>query len=194
MVGRNLFSIVFDLEEDLELIMEGRSSLFRKFLILFDRLINPLERDQICLTTSPYWIHIGLYPPEFDKKNLMHAIGSTFGGVLIFEISGDLCRLRVNLDVQKPLRRGIFVSSENSCVNYNKSTIFYSSNTTEEAKAVVSSMLGVKSSSNPKKYLGLPYLVGKWKKEAFQNLVDRINSRIDGWSSRLLSQGGKEFL
>ncbi|KAA3480901.1 reverse transcriptase [Gossypium australe] len=66
------------------------------------------------------------------------------------------------------------------CVNYCNSTIFYSSNTTKEAKAVVSSLLGVRSSSNPEKYIGLP------------NMVDRINSRIDGWSNRLLSQGGKE--
>ncbi|KAA3481753.1 reverse transcriptase [Gossypium australe] len=81
-----------------------------------------------------------------------------------------------------------------NCSGSVKSTIFCSSNTTEEAKAVVSSLLGVKSSSNPEKYLGLPNMVGKRKKEAFQNLVDRINSRIDSWSSRLLSQGGKEVL
>ncbi|KAA3460895.1 BEACH domain-containing lvsC [Gossypium australe] len=105
MEGQNLFSIVFDLEEDLESIMEGRPWLFRKFLILFDRLINPVERDQIRLTSSPYWIKIGPCPPEFDKKDMMHAIGSTFGGVLRSEINDDFCRLRVNLDVQKPLRR-----------------------------------------------------------------------------------------
>ncbi|KAA3464777.1 Exo_endo_phos domain-containing protein [Gossypium australe] len=44
----------------------------------------------------------------------MHAIGSTFGGILRSEINDDVCRFRVNLDVQKPLRRGIFVSSENN--------------------------------------------------------------------------------
>ncbi|KAA3470617.1 reverse transcriptase [Gossypium australe] len=130
MVGQNLFLIVFDLEEDLESIMEGRPWLFRKFLILFDRLINPIERDLICLTSSPYWIKIGPCPPEFDKKDLLHAIGSTFGGVLRSEISGDWCRLRVNLDVQKPLRRGIFVSSDNSVKSwipfkFEKLPVFY---------------------------------------------------------------------
>ncbi|KAA3481446.1 reverse transcriptase [Gossypium australe] len=48
-------------------------------------------------------------------------------------------------------------------------------------------------SSSPERYLGLPNMVGRQKKEAFQNLVDRIVMRIDGWSSRLLSQGGKEI-
>ncbi|MFQ6662825.1 hypothetical protein Gotur_030547 [Gossypium turneri] len=48
---------------------------------------------------------------KFDKKDLLHAISATFGGVLRSEISEEFCRLRVNLDVQRPLRRGIFVST-----------------------------------------------------------------------------------
>lgn len=40
----------------------------------------------------------------------MHAIGSTFGGVIKFEIKGEFCRIKVNLDVQKQLRSGVFVS------------------------------------------------------------------------------------
>ncbi|KAA3486788.1 reverse transcriptase [Gossypium australe] len=79
------------------------------------------------------------------------------------------------------------------CVNFGKSTIFYSSNTTEESKATVSTLLGVRCSSSPEKYLGLPNMIGRRKKEAFQNLVDRIASKIDGWSTRFLSQGGKEI-
>ncbi|KAA3482988.1 reverse transcriptase [Gossypium australe] len=79
------------------------------------------------------------------------------------------------------------------CVNFGKSTIFYSSNTTEESKVAVSTLLGVRSSSSPERYLGLPNMVGRRKKEAFQNLVDIIVLKIDGWSTRLLSQGGKEI-
>lgn len=41
----------------------------------------------------------------------MHAIGVTFGGIIRSEITGEFCRLKVNLDVQKPLRQGIFVST-----------------------------------------------------------------------------------
>lgn len=40
----------------------------------------------------------------------MHAIKSTFGGVIPAEIKGEFCRIRVNLNIQKQLRRGIFVS------------------------------------------------------------------------------------
>lgn len=39
----------------------------------------------------------------------MHAMGSTFGGVLISGVKGDYCRIRVMLNVQKSLRQGIFI-------------------------------------------------------------------------------------
>ncbi|KAA3470829.1 reverse transcriptase [Gossypium australe] len=86
-----------------------------------------------------------------------------------------------------------YESCSGQCVNFNKSTIFYSTNTREESKDLVSTLLGVRSSSSPEKYLGLPSIVGRRKKEAFSNLVDSIAVRIDAWSTRLLSQGGKEI-
>ncbi|MBA0701079.1 hypothetical protein Goari_027451 [Gossypium aridum] len=112
-VSQNLFLIVFELEEDLETIMEGRPWLFCKSLILFNRLSQEVERDQISINSSPFWIKIDSHLPDFDKKDLMHAIGVTFGGVIRSKISDTCCRLRINLDVRKPLRRGIFVSSLN---------------------------------------------------------------------------------
>lgn len=30
---------------------------------------------------------------------MMHAMGSTFGGILQFEEKGEFCKIRVNLDV-----------------------------------------------------------------------------------------------
>ncbi|PPR96290.1 hypothetical protein GOBAR_AA24384 [Gossypium barbadense] len=95
--------------------MEGQPWLFRKILVLFDQLTTSMERSQIQLNSSPYWIKIGPCLPEFDKKDLMHAIGATFGGILRSEINGEFCRLKVQLDMLKPLRRGIFVSTENQC-------------------------------------------------------------------------------
>ncbi|MBA0873647.1 hypothetical protein Goshw_005141 [Gossypium schwendimanii] len=80
MVEQNLFLIVFDLEEELETIMKGRPCHFRKSIILFDRLIQAVERDQIRLNSSPFWIKIDSYLLEFNKKDLLHVIGVTFGG------------------------------------------------------------------------------------------------------------------
>ncbi|KAA3487352.1 reverse transcriptase [Gossypium australe] len=77
-------------------------------------------------------------------------------------------------------------------VNFDKSTVLFSSNTREDEKGIVTRILGVRSSNDPKCYLGLPNMVGKRKKEAFQNLKDRFRQIIDNWSIRHLSQGGKE--
>ncbi|MBA0728204.1 hypothetical protein Golax_001125, partial [Gossypium laxum] len=85
--------------------MEGRTWLFRKSLILFDKLTQSLEISQIRLHLSPFWLKISPCLPEFDKKDLLHAIGVTFGGVLRSEICREWCRLKINLNVQKPLRR-----------------------------------------------------------------------------------------
>ncbi|MBA0577298.1 hypothetical protein Golob_025015 [Gossypium lobatum] len=104
-VGQNLFLLEFDLDEDLEAITEGRPWFFRKSVILFDRLTKQIKRAQIRLTSSPFWIKIGSCLPEIDKNDLLHAIGVTFGGVIRSEINGNLCRLKISLDVQKPLRR-----------------------------------------------------------------------------------------
>ncbi|KAA3455435.1 reverse transcriptase [Gossypium australe] len=77
-------------------------------------------------------------------------------------------------------------------VNFEKSNVFFSSNTGFEKKRMVSQMLGVRSSNDPEGYLGLPNMVGRRKKAAFQILKDRLKKRIDNWSTRHLSQGGKE--
>ncbi|MBA0773020.1 hypothetical protein Gotri_008324 [Gossypium trilobum] len=50
-VGQNLFLIVFE-----------------KNLVILDRLTKLMERDQIRLVSSPFWIKIGMCLPEFDKK------------------------------------------------------------------------------------------------------------------------------
>ncbi|PPS01723.1 hypothetical protein GOBAR_AA18948 [Gossypium barbadense] len=113
MVGQNLFQISFEDEDDLEMIMEGRPWLFRKQLIIFDRLKEATKRRNIKLVFSQFWLKIGPCPSECEKKDLMHAIGSTFGGVMRSEIKNDICRLKVQLDVQKPLWRGIFITTGN---------------------------------------------------------------------------------
>ncbi|KAA3472738.1 RNA-directed DNA polymerase [Gossypium australe] len=76
-------------------------------------------------------------------------------------------------------------------VNYDKSTVFYSTNTSEKSRRVVSNILGVRNSNNMERYLGLPNDVGKNKKASFQLLKDGMRQRIENWNVRFLSQEGK---
>lgn len=77
-------------------------------------------------------------------------------------------------------------------VNFDKSKVFFSSNTREEEKRLVTRILGVQSSNDPEHYLGLPNMFSRRKKKAFQNLKDRFKQRIENWSIQHLYQGGKE--
>ncbi|XP_012477492.1 uncharacterized protein LOC105793109 [Gossypium raimondii] len=79
--------------------------------------------------------------------------------------------------------------SSGQCVNFNKSTIFFSTNTTEDKKNEVSAIMGIRTSTNMERYLGLSNVVGRRKKESFQYLKEKIYSRIEGWSTRIDIEG-----
>lgn len=47
-------------------------------------------------------------------------------------------------------------------------------------------------STNPEKYLGLPTMVGRRKKEAFHHYLNRFSKKVECCSIRYLSMGSKE--
>ncbi|KAA3480252.1 reverse transcriptase [Gossypium australe] len=85
-----------------------------------------------------------------------------------------------------------YAMTTGQCVNFDKSTVFFSKNTPESEKTAVLQILTIRISNDIERYLGLPNMVGRKKRSSFQNLKDRLNQKIDNWSTRALSQGGKE--
>ncbi|KAA3488752.1 reverse transcriptase [Gossypium australe] len=77
-------------------------------------------------------------------------------------------------------------------VNYDKSLIYFGANVNDKDKEEITGLLGIRVVSNPEKYLGLPMMVGRRKTWAFNSFIDRFRKRIEGWSLRYLSMGGKE--
>ncbi|XP_052886937.1 uncharacterized protein LOC128295414 [Gossypium arboreum] len=77
-------------------------------------------------------------------------------------------------------------------VNFEKSLIYFRANVVANVKDTITNILGVRLTSNPEKYLGLPMMVGRRKNWAFANFLDWFRRRIAGWSLRYLSMGGKE--
>ncbi|MBA0798368.1 hypothetical protein Gohar_008961 [Gossypium harknessii] len=69
----------------------GLTMVFSEKSNYFYRLLESIERRKIKLIISPFWIKVGPCPSEYERKDLMHAIGSTFGGVLRSESKKDFC-------------------------------------------------------------------------------------------------------
>ena len=79
-------------------------------------------------------------------------------------------------------------------INSTKTTLFFSKSTSEEMQASIKSMLGVSVIQQYEKYLGLPSLVGRKKKESFNHIKQQVWKRLAGWEAKLLSQAGREIL
>ncbi|KAA3456989.1 reverse transcriptase [Gossypium australe] len=94
---------------------------------------------------------------------------------------------RVLLDI---LRR--YESALGQKINLDKLQIFFSSNVSDNSCNQLVQMLGVRHSLCMERYLGLPTMVGRRKKDAFQYICDRMRIKVQSWRARLLSQGGKE--
>lgn len=63
-------------------------------------------------------------------------------------------------------------------INYDKSEIVFSPNTSAEDREDVCYSLGVRLAYKPGKYLGLPMSVGKNKAKVFDFLTDRVQKRL----------------
>lgn len=78
-------------------------------------------------------------------------------------------------------------------VNFDKSLIYFSNNVNKEDKVRLGSVLGVRVANNPEKYLRLPTMVGRRKRDAFLGIKERFLARTKSWGTWNLSIRGKEI-
>ena len=79
-------------------------------------------------------------------------------------------------------------------INAEKSYVFFSKNTRDEVKAEILDILGGMKEARQSKYLGLPLVIERPKKQVFNYIRERVINRMCGWKERLLSNVGKEVL
>ena len=79
-------------------------------------------------------------------------------------------------------------------LNREKTMVFFSKGTTEERRRELKEFLGVNEIREYEKYLALPDVVGRNKKESLNYIRERVWNKLQGWKERLLSKAGKKVL
>lgn len=87
-----------------------------------------------------------------------------------------------------------YSNASGQMMNLNKSSVIYSPNVDNSLKVVLEGILGIRNSGLPGKYLGLPEVVERNKKEILGYIKQRIIGRIQGWGHKFLSKAGREVL
>ena len=88
----------------------------------------------------------------------------------------------------------LYEATSRQKINADKSSIFFSTNTSLELKDEIMEVMGPMQVSKHNKYLGLPSIIGKYKKEVFAEIKEKVAKKLSGWNEKMLSIGGKEIL
>ena len=70
----------------------------------------------------------------------------------------------------------------------------FSSNIHTDKQNEIIGMLGIDVTDGNSYYLGLPSVLGRFKRVIFGFLKDRLRKRLSSWQSKLLSRAGKSIL
>ena len=79
-------------------------------------------------------------------------------------------------------------------LNLSKSSILFGNRVGQEVKIAMKQILGINKEGRMGMYLGLPEKICGSKRQVFAFIRHRLSDRINSWSAKLLSKGGKEVL
>ncbi|XP_060961840.1 uncharacterized protein LOC133032039 [Cannabis sativa] len=87
-----------------------------------------------------------------------------------------------------------FQQASGQQVNFSKSSVFFSPNTTAQSRSGICSVLRMIEASEGSLYLGLPNIIGRNKNSILGFLKNKVLARINSWDGKFLSRAGKEIL
>ncbi|KAG7585995.1 Reverse transcriptase zinc-binding domain [Arabidopsis thaliana x Arabidopsis arenosa] len=79
-------------------------------------------------------------------------------------------------------------------INFDKSSLQFGHTVVNAVQAEVQHVLGITKIGGMGSYLGLPESMGGSKTKIFSFVRDRLQNRVNGWSAKFLSKGGKEVM
>lgn len=121
-----------------------------------------------------HWFSAGCY----DSRPHSWSSGGTIGSR---DFSFVFCR-----------RQSTLLSSQ--IINLEKPTMTFSPGTSDKARGAIQNILGIQVVPKFEKYLGMPAVVGRLKKDLFSFLKDRVWGQIKRWNERDFFMAGREVL
>ena len=79
-------------------------------------------------------------------------------------------------------------------LNRAKTSLFFSSNTNPSVQEEIKQRFGAQVIRQHEKYLGLPSLVGRKRRNTFNDIKEKLVKKLVGWKEKLLSKAGNEVL
>jgi hypothetical protein len=88
----------------------------------------------------------------------------------------------------------LYYSWSRQQMNVGKSSLLFSKNTSTSTIKSIKGIFPYKFTSSTSYYLGLHFIIGKSKKEAFRPILDKVLHKIEGWRAKTRSQASRTVL
>ncbi|KAH9768542.1 reverse transcriptase domain-containing protein [Citrus sinensis] len=136
---------------------------------------------------------------HYERVGMLHGIKIVRGAPCLTHIFfADDCFIFFKANDQEALimkaALSLYGAASGQRVNFNKSSISFSTNTNKEVALSICSLLGVQGTVNHGNYLGFPSFISRSKSTVFSYIRERVWKRLQGWNQKLLSRAGKEIL
>lgn len=76
-------------------------------------------------------------------------------------------------------------------VNIAKSKAYFSSGKKRDKRAKMTAITSIHQSASLERYLGFPILTGRAWKEDFHFILEKLQTRLSSWKTKLLTKVGK---
>lgn len=116
--GRNMFAFKFQSQEDRNWVLHNGPWLFDRSLVILEEPKVNLRTSELRFNKTEFWLRLINLPVGFKNKHAAAMIGQKIGEFLEVDNDkeglhwGESMRIRVRLDITKPLLRGFMLKAD----------------------------------------------------------------------------------